>query len=257
MHKCKLVVNHLSKRFLLSDKTLLPVISDVSLNINAGEFVSIVGPTGCGKSTLFQILSGITLSDSGTILIDGKIVEERKGNFGYMFQQHLLLPWRTAEGNIMLGMEIKGMQKEKARKRAQELLATSKLAQFGKFYPKFLSGGMKQRIALLRTIALNYSILLLDEPFGSLDALTRLELQQYLLSICRKFRLTVLFITHDIAEAILLSDRIYVLSPRPATIRKVISVSLPKRRKVEHLTSPAAVEIERELLALLVKKENI
>lgn len=253
----KIVIEHLSKGYPLSRGTFFPVLSNINFQIKSGEFVSIIGPSGVGKSTLFHILSGISDPDSGTIRIGGKEATMRRGQFGYMFQSHLLLPWKTAQENIMVGLEIKGIDRRKAREKARNLLEEFKLSQFAHFYPNALSGGMKQRIALLRTIAFNSSILLLDEPFGSLDALTRVELQQYLLTICQKLHLTVLFITHDISEAIFLSDRIFVLRSRPGTISKIIPVPWSHPRKLKDLASNKAVNIEKQLFGLLMKEERV
>lgn len=231
----------------------LKVLDDISLSVNNHEFVSVIGPSGCGKSTLFNILAGIEKQTSGEISLDKKIIKDRKGQFGYMPQDASLLPWKTVLQNVMLGLIIKGESESQAKEKAYDLLKKFDLADFSKSYPETLSGGMQQRVALLRTVLFNPSFLLLDEPFGSLDALTRHEAQMWLLSVWEKLESSVLFITHDIQEAILLSDRIYVLSSRPGIILKEVKVTLPHPRKLSDLTKKNAVTIEKQLLSLLMK----
>jgi ABC-type nitrate/sulfonate/bicarbonate transport system ATPase subunit len=243
--KPKLIIENLSKSFEQE------VIRNISLEIFEGEIVSIIGPSGCGKSTLFNIISGILPEDNGTIIIDGKEEKSRQGKFGYMFQEPLLFPWLKTIENVMLGYKVKGFNKETARTRALKLLKEFDLFEYADFYPKALSGGMKQKGALLRTIAFNSSILLLDEPFGSLDAITRSSLHLYLLNIWKKLKLTILFTTHDIREAIFLSDRIFILSKKPASIVDCIKVNLHRPRKIKDLASPEFIKLEKKLLKLL------
>jgi len=245
----RLTIKNLSKSF--DD---LSVLNDISLSVGNHEFVSIIGPSGCGKSTLFTILSGVDRETSGEIVLDQKSISDRKGKFGYMPQDASLLPWKTVLENVMLGLLIKGESEKSVKEKAYDLLKKFDLADFSKSYPDQLSGGMQQRVALLRTVLFDPSFLLLDEPFGSLDALTRHDAQMWLLSVWEKFHSSVLFITHDIQEAILLSDRIYVLRPRPATIVKEVKVSLPRPRKLTDVTKSQAVNLEKELLSLLMKK---
>jgi ABC-type nitrate/sulfonate/bicarbonate transport system ATPase subunit len=173
-----------------------------------------------------------------------------------MPQQPLLLPWRTVEENVMLGLDVKHIPRKKAQQEARELLKRFGLAEFAQNYPSTLSGGMRQRVALLRTVLFNRSFLLLDEPFGALDALTRLSAQMWLLDLWQDVHASVLFITHDVREAILLSDRIYVLSARPARVLRVVEVNLPRPRKPEHLALERAVQLEQELVALLLKEQQ-
>lgn len=250
----KLVVQNLSKSFK-HGKDFLTVLSSISFNIKSHEFVTFLGPSGCGKSTLFHILSGIEKEDSGIIKIDNSSVQNRKGHFGYMFQDDLLLPWLTVLQNVSIGLKIQGINEIKAFKKSGRLLTEFGLSKFKGYYPSTLSGGMRQRIALLRTIAFNSSILLLDEPFGSLDALTRLVLQDYLLDLWQKIKLTILFITHDIREAIFLSDRIYIFSPLPGAIVKTFEVRLPRPRILKHLLYQEAVFLEKELSKILLKAD--
>jgi ABC-type nitrate/sulfonate/bicarbonate transport system ATPase subunit len=243
--KEKLTINNLSLVFNEA------VIKDVSLKIFDQEIVSVIGPSGCGKSTLFNIISGILTQDKGVIKINGIEEKHRQGKFGYMFQEPLLFPWLKVLENVMMGYEIKGLAKNQARIKAQDLLKKFDLFGYANLYPDSLSGGMKQKAALLRTIAFNSSILLLDEPFGSLDAITRSSLHLYLLEVWKKLKLTIIFTTHDIREAIFLSDRIYVLSKKPATIIDCLNTELPRPRKINDLTSTKFVAMEKKLMNLL------
>lgn len=246
-----LSVKNLEKSFP-HQHTHIEIISNISFTVKNHEFVSIIGPSGCGKSTLFNTLSGIEQPTSGEILLDQKIVTERKGKFGFMPQDASLLPWKTVLENVMLGLIIKGVSEKSAKEKAYDLLKKFDLADFSNHYPETLSGGMQQRVALLRTVLFHPSFLLLDEPFGSLDALTRHDAQMWLLSVWEKLHSSVVFITHDIQEAILLSDRIYVLSSRPATIIKEVNVDLPRPRKLTDLTTAHFVTLEKQLLSLLM-----
>ncbi|MDQ6659717.1 MAG: ABC transporter ATP-binding protein, partial [Chloroflexota bacterium] len=229
----------------------------IDLTVNKGEFVTVIGPSGCGKSTLFNIVAGIDEPTSGEIALDGDPHAERAGKTGYMPQQPLLLPWRTVEENVILGLDVKHIPRKQSLQDAQELLKRFGLLDFAQNYPSTLSGGMRQRVALLRTVLFNSSFLLLDEPFGALDALTRLSLQMWLLDLWQSFHSSVLFITHDVREAILLSDRIYVLSARPARVVRVMEVDLPRPRRQEHLTTEQAVHLEQELVSLLLKEQAL
>lgn len=253
MNYVKLSVSGLNKSYLTPQDNILNVLDSVSLTVKKGEFVCLLGPSGCGKSTFFHILSGLEKEDSGDIFLNEKKLHNRQGAMGYMFQDSLLMPWKNVLENIMLGMEIKGVSKNIAYKKALNLLKEFKLDNYSEFYPGDLSGGMKQRIALLRTVAFNSDILLLDEPFGSLDALTRITLQDYLLKLWKKLKLTILFITHDVHEAVSLSDRIYVFGPKPATIIKTVEIKLPRPRKLANLMSSYTSHIEQELFRILLK----
>jgi len=241
------------QKFFLNHSTPLEVLAQISLTVNNHEFVSIIGPSGSGKSTIFNILAGIEDPTGGEIFLSQKRIMNRKGKFGYMPQDAALLPWKTVLENVMLGLIILGNPKELARRKAFDLLEKFNLTDFANHFPETLSGGMQQRVALLRTVLFNPSFLLLDEPFGSLDALTRHEAQMWLLAAWERFSSSVLFVTHDIQEAILLSDRIYVISERPAKIIEEVKVNLPRPRALTDLTKSPAVELEKKLLALLMK----
>ncbi len=255
MEPPKLLVEGVSKVFRDGRKSL-ETLASIDLVVNLGEFVTVIGPSGGGKSTLFNIVAGVDQPSSGVVAIDGDATGVRAGKSGYMPQQPLLLPWRTVEENVMLGLDVRRVPRKKAQQEAQELLKRFGLAEFAHNYPATLSGGMRQRVALLRTVLFNSSFLLLDEPFGALDALTRLSMQMWLLELWQAFHASVLFITHDVREAILLSDRIYVLSSRPAQVLRVVEVDLPRPRRSEHLALEQAVRLEQELVALLMKEQQ-
>jgi ABC-type nitrate/sulfonate/bicarbonate transport system ATPase subunit len=251
----KLLARGVAKTFRAGQRTL-EVLTPIDLTVGKSEFVTVIGPSGCGKSTLFNIIAGVDQPTAGAIAIDGDEKGRRAGLCGYMPQQPLLLPWRTAEENVMLGLDVRRVPRKQAQRDAHELLKRFGLVEFANNYPATLSGGMKQRIALLRTVLFNSSFLLLDEPFGALDALTRLSLQIWLLDLWQAFHASILFITHDVREAILLSDRVYVLSTRPARVVRVVEIDLPRPRLPEHLALPQAVALEQELLSLLMKEQQ-
>ena len=234
----------------------LATLASIDLTVNEGEFVTVIGPSGCGKSTLFNIVAGVDEPSAGMVAIDGDAKAARAGKSGYMLQQPLLLPWRTVEENVMLGLDVRRVPYKKAQQEAHELLKRFGLDDFAQSYPATLSGGMRQRVALLRTVLFNATFLLLDEPFGALDALTRLSLQIWLLDLWQTFSASVLFITHDVREAILLSDRIYVLSARPARVLRTVQVDLPRPRKQEDLALESAVRLEQELMSILMREQQ-
>ncbi|GAA2883009.1 ABC transporter ATP-binding protein [Pseudonocardia halophobica] len=227
----------------------LPVLDGVSFDVAPGEFVSILGPSGCGKSTLFGVLAGLVEPDRGRVLVDG--APAGRETFGYMPQKDLLFPWRTVLDNTTLGLEVAGMRRREARDRARDLFGPFGLAGFERSRPAELSGGMRQRAALLRTVVQDREVLLLDEPFGALDSLTRTAMQEWLEEVRGRFGWTVLLITHDIREAVFLSDRVLVLSPRPAHVAREVRIDLPRPREVGVLTDPAFAAAEAELLDTL------
>jgi ABC-type nitrate/sulfonate/bicarbonate transport system ATPase subunit len=229
----------------------LPVLDGVAFDVAPGEFVSVIGPSGCGKSTLFNVIAGLERPDAGRVLVDGEDATGRVDPFAYMPQQDLLFPWRTVLDNTTLGLEVAGMKRRAARARALPLFAPFGLAGFESAHPHELSGGMRQRAALLRTVVQDRAVLLLDEPFGALDSLTRTDMQSWLDGVRAHFDWTVLLITHDIREAVYLSDRVLVLGPRPTRVRREVTVDLPRPREVAMITSPRFAAIEEELLATL------
>ena len=248
----KLSVQHLTHRF--GDFTAL---ADVSLAINPGEFVCILGASGCGKSTLFNAVSGVLPVSSGTIFLDGRDIGGRPGEVGYMLQKDLLLPWRTVLGNIALGAALTRGVTSADRKMATGLAARYGLADFLDHYPRALSGGMRQRVALMRTIAAGRELMLLDEPFGALDSQTRLGMQQWLLKIWQELSRTVMFVTHDLDEAIFLGDRIVVMLPRPGRIGWTLDVELPRPRTMDCLTSDVFVDLKRRIMEMLYSQATV
>jgi putative hydroxymethylpyrimidine transport system ATP-binding protein len=231
----------------------LPVLDGVSLTVAAGEFVAVIGPSGCGKSTLFDVVAGLEPPDAGRVLVDGAEATGRTDAFAYMPQQDLLFPWRTVLDNTTLGLEVAGMRRRDARERARPLFREFGLDGFEDARPGELSGGMRQRAALLRTVVQDRPVLLLDEPFGALDALTRTEMQVWLSRTRARFAWTVVLVTHDVREAVFLADRVAVLGPRPTSVLREVRVDLPRPRELSVLTDPAFTAAEAELLGSLVR----
>jgi len=227
------------------------IIDDVSLELKENEFVTLIGPSGCGKSTIFNMISGLIHIDSGKVLIDGKECTGKTGKVSYMYQKDLLLPWQKIIDNVALPLRIRGYNRKDSHQRVKKYFKLFGLEGFEYKYPHQLSGGMRQRAALMRTYMNSKDIILLDEPLGGLDAITRFKMQNWLLGVLEKLQVSILFITHDIEEAIFLSDRIYVLSNRPAKIKKEIVVDLPKPRNREIITSKKFNEIEKGILGIL------
>ncbi|MWA15027.1 ABC transporter ATP-binding protein [Streptomyces sp. BA2] len=227
-------------------------LRDVSLNVGAGEFVAIVGPSGCGKSTLLKLVAGLLAPSSGGVLLNGEQVRGPRRDIGYVFQRAALLDWRTARRNILLQAEMRGIPGAEARARADELIRMTGLGGFEDAYPHELSGGMQQRVALCRALLHEPPVLLMDEPFGALDALTREQMNVELNRIWRETGTTVLLVTHSIPEAVYLADRVVVMSPRPGTVEEIIDVGLPAERS--YATTLATAEFRegtgriRELL---------
>lgn len=247
-----LEVREVTKGF--SDKNNnIKALQDISLQVQKGEIVSIVGPSGCGKSTLLDIISGLAQPDRGAIYLKGEEITGQKGLTGYMRQQDSLFPWRTILNNVIVPLEVQGVNKKTAREKALSLLPVFGLEKFVDSYPDMLSGGMRQRAAFLRTYLSQREIMLLDEPFGKLDAMTRSQLQSWFQEVWQSLKQTVLFVTHDVEEAIILSDRIYVLSSRPGEVLGEITVNLERPRKPKTTTEKEFVELKRKLLNLLEK----
>jgi len=242
----KLAASGLAKRYPGGVEAL----ADVSIELGDGEFVSLVGPSGCGKSTLLALLAGLAEPSAGTVTVDGAVVEGGLlGRIGYMPQRDLLMEWRTTLDNAALGLELAGIDRRRARERALDEVDRFGLRGFERRRPSALSGGMRQRAALLRTFLAGRDVLLLDEPFGALDALTRAEMQRWLAAVWERFRSTVLIVTHDVREAVFLADRIYVLSPRPGTVVAEVAVPLPRPRAP---ADPGVALLEAELLDRLL-----
>jgi NitT/TauT family transport system ATP-binding protein len=242
----------ISKTFLgRSPGESVHVLERIRHRIGNGQFVSIVGPSGCGKTTLLRIIAGLEEPSSGKVLLDGKELTQGSEEVGLVFQEYALFPWRTTLQNIEMGPEIKGVDKEKRRSTAMEYIRTFDLNGFEHRYPRELSGGMKQRVAIARTLIMNPRVVLMDEPFGSLDSQTRNGLQEFLLGIWERRRDTILFVTHNVDEAVFLSDQIIVLSKRPARIFKTFEVELQRPRD---RTGYECNEIRREVLKVLSRE---
>jgi NitT/TauT family transport system ATP-binding protein len=232
----KLTLSGLTKRY-----GALDVLRNIELGVEAGEFISIVGPSGCGKTTFLRIVAGLEPSTSGEVQIDGRTVRGPGGDRGFVFQADNLLPWRTVMSNAMIGPEIGGHTGQKEKSRTLDLLKLVGLAGFENYFPRQLSGGMRQRVNLARALAIDPEILLMDEPFSALDAQTREIMQTELLRIWEQGRKTVLFVTHQIDEAVFLSDRVLVLARRPGRIQETVTVTLPRPRTLAVKRTPEFV----------------
>ena len=246
----KLAVDQVSMAFK-TPAGVFEALAPVSLSIPQGRFVSLIGPSGCGKSTIFNIIAGLLEPTGGRVLIDGTDATGTIGRVGYMLQKDLLLPWRTVLDNVILGMEIQGVPLREARGRALPLLQRYGLAGFEHLYPSSLSGGMRQRAALLRTLLFDTDVILLDEPFGALDAQTKLHMQEWLMQLWSDFGKTVLFVTHDVEEAIYLSDELHVMTTRPGRVVETIPITLPRPRLRTSALSPEFIVIKERCLELL------
>jgi ABC-type nitrate/sulfonate/bicarbonate transport system ATPase subunit len=224
----------------------VPGVKGVSFSIEASEFLCIVGPSGCGKSTLLNVIAGFLSPAEGEIRIGGKKVDGHGMDRGVVFQDFAqLFPWRTALGNVTFGLEMKGVPKQQREEIAREQLRLVKLEQFTSSYPHHLSGGMQQRVAIARALAYNPSVLLMDEPFAALDALTRDDMQRLLAEVWRETRKTVIYVTHNVAEAVYLADRVLVMTPHPGTVKADIRISLPRPRDP---LSVEFVECQKQLM---------
>src|SRR5579862_1233570 len=232
-------------------KGAFQALAPVTLTIEQGRFVSLIGPSGCGKSTLFNVIAGLLEPSGGRVMIDGADATGTIGRVGYMLQKDLLLPWRTVLDNVILGMEIQGVPLQAARERALPLLRRYGLGGFEHLYPSALSGGMRQRAALLRTLMFDTDVILLDEPFGALDAQTKLQMQEWLLQLWSDFGKTVVFVTHDVEEAIFLSDEVHVMGTRPGRIVDSIPVPIARPRQRSATLAPEFLAIKERCLELL------
>lgn len=233
------------------------IIQNISLELHKGELVSLLGVSGGGKTTLFNIISGLSLPDEGSVWIDDEEVTGKPGNVSYMLQKDLLLPYRTILDNVALPLMIRGMKKKEAREKAAPYFAEFALAGTEKKYPAQLSGGMKQRAALLRTYLFSQKVALLDEPFSALDMLTKQSMHEWYLDVMERIKLSTLFITHDIDEAILLSDRIYLLTGKPGQITKEIVIREAKPRTQDFKLTEEFLEYKKEILKHLSEEETI
>jgi NitT/TauT family transport system ATP-binding protein len=246
-----ILIEGLTKSFAPSGRPRHLALGDLSLCVGEGEFVSILGPSGCGKSTLLYVVGGFVPPSTGQVLVNGKLVTGPGPDRGPVFQEFALFPWKSVLGNVMYGLLEQGVAKPLAEQKARALISLVHLAGYEDFYPKQLSGGMKQRVAIARTLAYAPKILLMDEPFGALDAHTRTGLQRELLEIWERDRKTVLFVTHSVEEAVFLSDRVIVLTRSPGRLKASIAIDLPRpRRRAELL-------VDRRYQTLVVEIEQL
>ncbi|MBP1993632.1 ABC transporter ATP-binding protein [Paenibacillus eucommiae] len=249
MSSAALTIRQLNKTFR-SNETATHVLDNIEMSVQEGEFISIIGPSGCGKSTLLKIVAGLDLEYTGTVLLGDRRVERPSKEKGFIFQEHRLFPWLTVERNIAGEQSLK---KPEVRRKVDELISLVKLQGFERSYPKQLSGGMSQRVAIARALLRSPEVLLLDEPFGALDAFTRSHMQEVLLDIWRHNRTTMLFVTHDIDEAVFLANRVVVLDARPGRIKTIIPIDLPHPRK---RTGSSFQELRKAVLHALEKLEE-
>lgn len=245
-------IKNVDKIFSSGDREVV-ALRGINLNIHSGEFICLLGPSGCGKSTLLNTVAGFSLPTSGTIHVDGKSVQQPGPDRGMVFQEYALFPWMTVAENIAFGLEIKKLPKAKINEKTGALLEMLNLQDFRDRYPKDLSGGMRQRVAIARVLALDSPIMLMDEPFGALDSLTRRNLQDELLRIWTEFRKTIIFVTHSIEESIYLADSIVVMTYRPGMIKKIVNVTIPRPR------DPSSAEfnnLKKELSQLVMEEQS-
>ncbi|MFH0967902.1 MAG: ABC transporter ATP-binding protein [Methanobacteriota archaeon] len=241
-------ISDITRRFTRDDGESILAIDNLSLTIGNDEFISFVGPSGCGKTTLLRIIAGLDQATSGEVLVDGNLILGPGPKVGMVFQEYSLFPWRTVLDNIAFGLEMKGISKQDRYEIARRYIRLVGLEQFELSYPFELSGGMRQRVAIARALANDPDLLLMDEPFGALDAQTRNKMQTELLMIWERSKKTILFVTHSVDEAVYLSDRIVVMSPRPGRIRTIVPVSIPRPR---NRTAPEFGELRRDVLSLI------
>jgi NitT/TauT family transport system ATP-binding protein len=252
-HTAYLSLQDISKVYASRDGPV-QALDAVSVGAHEGEFLSVVGPSGCGKSTLLMIAAGLIRPSSGTVAVHGRLVDRPRTDIGIVFQSPVLLEWRTAVGNVMLQAEAKKLERNAAQARALHLLRTVGLSGFEHKYPHELSGGMRQRVSLCRALIHDPPQLLMDEPFGALDALTRDQLNLDLQQICTERRMNVLFITHSVPEAVFLSDRIMVMTPRPGKVDRVIEVDLPRPRTLALRETPEFAFFSRQILDVFLAR---
>jgi NitT/TauT family transport system ATP-binding protein len=236
-------ISHLEKLFATRSGETVHALSDVSLEVADHEFISVVGPSGCGKTTLLRILAGLDVASSGSASISGQPLAGPRHDVGVVFQQATLLPWNNVLANVLLPLHLKGDKSEQSTQRARKLLSFMGLGDFAQKYPFELSGGMQQRVSICRALMRDPKILLMDEPFGALDAMTREMLNMELMRVWSEERKTVVFITHSIPEAVLLGDRVVVMSPRPGRISAVVPIDIPRPRSLRTMGLPRFGEL--------------
>jgi len=247
--KAKVHAHKVKKRFASTPFTpAVTALEQINLEIQEGEFTALIGPSGCGKSTFLYIVAGFEKATSGEIYLDGYKISKPGPDRGIVFQEYVLFPWRNVEQNISFGLEIQKAERSEIEHRCQELLEITGLRGFEKSYPHTLSGGMQQRVAIARALAYNPEVMLMDEPFGSLDAQTKRRLIEDFIKIWETHRKTVLFVTHSVEEALMLADKVYLFSARPSVIKSVTKVDMPRPRDIGN---PRFVEIQKEIFQSL------
>jgi NitT/TauT family transport system ATP-binding protein len=256
MQSTKLNIADVTMKFRTRRGAELVAIDDLSLEVADREFVSIVGPSGCGKSTLLRVVAGLVEPSSGEVLLNGRRIEGPGADRGMVFQSYTLFPWLTVQGNVEFGSRLKAMAAAQRARVAREYIEMVGLAGFEHHYPKELSGGMMQRVAIARALANDPDVLLMDEPFGALDAQTRIIMQELLVGLWQRTSKTIIFITHDIDEAIFLSQRVYIMTARPGRIKQTLDVNLPHPRSLDVLTSSAFTTMKRAVLDS-IKEEGL
>lgn len=244
----KFVIGNVSHSFNTSKENYVEVISKINLSVKENEFLSIVGPSGCGKSTLLNIMSGLLKPSKGNISLDGKNLNGISKKIGYISQMDTLLPWRTTLANVELGLEIRGIHKARRRDIALDLIRQAGLNGFEKSYPFELSGGMRKRVDIIKILAMEPEVVFMDEPFAALDVFTRENLQDYILNLWQKYKITVVFVTHDLAEAITLADRVVILTARPSKIKSEHIIPLPRPRSTLNIRfEPEYIKIHKRI----------
>jgi NitT/TauT family transport system ATP-binding protein len=238
-------------------RRVVEAVKDISVDLRPGTFTTLLGPSGCGKSSLLGAIAGFVPLTQGQILVDSRPVDKPDGSRGVVFQHHNLFPWKTVLGNVEFGLKMRRVRKEERRRLADEILERVKLRGFQHSYPDQLSGGMLQRVNLARVLVNRPAVMMLDEPFASLDAQTRLQMQEMLLELWHDLKMTIVFVTHDVDEAILLSDRVLVMSRRPGRIRADFEVPLARPRSADQLTSADFNRLKRYCLELLREEANV
>lgn len=256
MQTPKLKAANISMKFRTRRGSEVTAVDNLSLDVGDREFISIVGPSGCGKSTLLRVIAGLVEPSAGEVFLDGQRIDGPSAERGMVFQSYTLFPWLTVRGNVEFGSHLKALPAAQRTQTAQEYIEMVGLKGFEHHYPKELSGGMMQRVAIARALANDPKVLLMDEPFGALDAQTRIIMQELLVNLWQRTPKTILFVTHDIDEAIFLSERVYIMTARPGRIKQTLVVDLPYPRSLDLVTEPLFIEMKRAVLNS-IKEEGL
>ena len=252
-----IVISHVTKRYVMAQRGELLALRDVSFEAGRGEFISIVGPSGCGKSTLLYIVAGLLEASGGSVTVDGKPIDGPSPDRGVVLQNFSIFPWRRVADNVVYGPQMRGVPKAERRRLARKYLELVGLDDFADYYPRELSGGMKQRVAIAQMLACNPSTFLMDEPFGALDALTREVLQDQLLQLWERDRKTVLFVTHSIDEAVLLSDRVVIMGSKPGRVKQIVPINLPRPRQLAEIRAHPDFSTLRNFIWASIREESL